>query len=88
MKTGLEKIIVQTTAGLVLGGLMGVVLARTGRSGAGRVSRAWVPAWDWVRRGHERPWTWRDVLRIPAVKVNEKHKQSDCSTRSSYTWLD
>jgi hypothetical protein len=34
MKTGLEKIIIQTTAGLVLGGLMGVVLARTGRSGA------------------------------------------------------
>jgi hypothetical protein len=34
MKSGLEKIIIQTTAGLVLGGLMGVVLARTGRSGA------------------------------------------------------
>jgi hypothetical protein len=34
MKHGLEKIIVQTAAGLVLGGLMGVVLARTGASGA------------------------------------------------------
>lgn len=34
MKHGLEKIVVQTAAGLVLGGLMGIVLARTGRSGA------------------------------------------------------
>jgi hypothetical protein len=35
MKHGLEKIIVQTTAGLVMGGLMGIVLARTGRAGTG-----------------------------------------------------
>jgi hypothetical protein len=34
MKHGLEKIVIQTTVGLVLGGLMGVVLARTGASGA------------------------------------------------------
>lgn len=34
MKNGLEKIVIQTTAGLVLGGLMGIVLARTGRVGS------------------------------------------------------
>jgi hypothetical protein len=29
-----------------------------------------------VRRGHERPWTWKRCFAIPAVKVNEKHKQA------------
>ena len=34
MQKGLERIVVQTTVGLVVGGLAGVVLARTGASGA------------------------------------------------------
>ena len=34
MQKGLERIVVQMTAGLVLGGMAGIVLARTGASGA------------------------------------------------------
>jgi len=34
MRQGLETTIVKTTVGLILGGLAGVVLARTGASGA------------------------------------------------------
>jgi hypothetical protein len=34
LQKGFEKMIVQTTAGLLLGGLTGMVLARTGRGSA------------------------------------------------------
>ena len=37
MRKGFEKIVVQTTAGLVLGGMAGVVLARGGASGARKI---------------------------------------------------
>ena len=37
MRQGFEKIVVQTTAGLVLGGMAGVVLARGGASGARKI---------------------------------------------------
>lgn len=33
MQKGFERIVIQTTAGLVLGGLAGIVLARSGSSG-------------------------------------------------------
>jgi len=33
MQKGLEKVVIQTSAGLVLGGLAGIVLARGGASG-------------------------------------------------------
>jgi hypothetical protein len=88
MKTGLKKIIVQTTGGFGLGGLM-VLSGTNGRSGAGRVSWAWVLAWDWVRRGHERPWTWKRFHVIPAVKVNEENINKDCSLLDlAIAWLD
>lgn len=38
MKKGFEEILAKTTAGFVIGGLVGIVLARTGASGA---RRAW-----------------------------------------------
>lgn len=34
MHKGLEKMVIQTTAGLIVGGLAGLVLARAGASGA------------------------------------------------------
>ena len=38
MQKGFEEILAKTTAGLVIGGLVGIVLARAGASGA---RRAW-----------------------------------------------